>query len=136
MQTLQNILGALLKYILDGKIPKDNPKFNGKGNWLPEIYQIGVRNPQGMDVSPYDNKIYLTNHGTKGAIGLVKQGMVKTLKLENIGMRLEQIVRTKNSDLNGNQDLQKLSNIGISSIAISSMIIYKRNSLKNGTVML
>ena len=37
-----------------------------KRNWLPEIYQIGVRNPQGMDVSPFDNKIYLTNHGARG----------------------------------------------------------------------
>ena len=28
-----------------------------KKNWLPEIYQIGVRNPQGMTLSPFDNKV-------------------------------------------------------------------------------
>ena len=40
---------------------------NSKAKRLkPEIYQIGVRNPQGMDLSPFDNKIYITNHGAKG----------------------------------------------------------------------
>ena len=43
-----------------------DPKFKDKESWLPEIFQIGVRNPQGMDLSPFDNKIYLTNHGAKG----------------------------------------------------------------------
>ena len=60
--------GSIIRIHLDGKIPSDNPKFKDKDkeNWLPEIYQIGVRNPQGMDLSPFDNKIYLTNHGAKG----------------------------------------------------------------------
>ena len=58
--------GSIIRIHLDGNIPKDNPKFKNKKNWLPEIYQIGVRNPQGMDLSPFDNKIYLTNHGAKG----------------------------------------------------------------------
>ena len=58
--------GSIIRIHLDGKIPKNNPKFKGKENWLPEIFQIGVRNPQGMDLSPFDGKIYLTNHGAKG----------------------------------------------------------------------
>ena len=58
--------GSIIRINLDGSIPKDNPKFKGKKNWLPEIYQIGVRNPQGMSLSPFDKKIYLTNHGAKG----------------------------------------------------------------------
>ena len=75
--------GSIIKIHLDGKIPKDNPKFNGKSNWLPEIYQIGVRNPQGMDVSPYNNKIYLTNHGARGGdwFGEAKYG-------ENYGWKI------------------------------------------------
>ena len=35
--------GSIIRIHLDGSIPKDNPKFKGKDNWLPEIYQIGVR---------------------------------------------------------------------------------------------
>ena len=39
--------GSIIRIHTDGRIPKDNPKFEGKKKWLPEIYQIGVRNPQG-----------------------------------------------------------------------------------------
>jgi len=58
--------GSIIRIHLDGSIPKDNPKFKGKDNWLPEIYQIGIRNPQGMALSSFDQKIYLSNHGAKG----------------------------------------------------------------------
>ena len=58
--------GSIIRINLDGSIPKDNPKFINRKNWLPEIYQIGVRNPQGMSLSPFDDKIYLTNHGARG----------------------------------------------------------------------
>ena len=58
--------GSIIRINLDGSIPKDNPKYKGKKDWLPEIFQIGVRNPQGMALSPFDNKIYLSNHGAKG----------------------------------------------------------------------
>ena len=44
--------GSIIRINLDGSIPKDNPKFINKKDWLPEIYQIGVRNPQGMSLSP------------------------------------------------------------------------------------
>tara|TARA_Y100000590_G_scaffold469365_1_gene656518 strand:- start:1816 stop:2880 length:1065 start_codon:yes stop_codon:yes gene_type:complete len=58
--------GSIIRINLDGSIPKDNPKFKNKKSWLPEIFQIGVRNPQGIALSPFDNKIYLSNHGAKG----------------------------------------------------------------------
>ena len=60
--------GSIIRIHLDGSIPKDNPKFKGKEDWLPEIYQIGVRNPQGLTLSPYDQKIYLSNHGAAGGV--------------------------------------------------------------------
>ena len=48
----------------------------GKDSWLPEIYTIGVRNPQGMTISPYNNKVYFSNHGPRGGdhIGEVTPG--------------------------------------------------------------
>ena len=58
--------GSIIRVYLDGTIPKDNPKFKGKDNWLPEIYQIGIRNVQGMALSPIDNEVYMTNHGARG----------------------------------------------------------------------
>ena len=75
--------GSIIRLNLDGSIPKDNPKFKNKKDWLPEIYQIGVRNPQGMALSPFDNKIYMTNHGARGGdwFGEVKEG-------ENYGWKI------------------------------------------------
>ena len=75
--------GSIIRINLDGTIPKDNPKFLNRTNWLPEIFQIGVRNPQGMALSPFNDKIYLTNHGAKGGdwFGTVNSG-------ENYGWKI------------------------------------------------
>jgi len=75
--------GSIIRINIDGSIPKDNPKFEGKSNWLPEIYQIGIRNPQGLTLSPFDGKIYMSNHGAKGGdwFGEVKKG-------ENYGWKI------------------------------------------------
>ena len=75
--------GSIIRIHLDGSIPKDNPRFEGKSKWLPEIYQIGIRNPQGLTVSKYDGKVYISNHGAKGGdwFGEVKKG-------ENYGWKI------------------------------------------------
>ena len=129
--------GSIIKIHLDGKIPKDNPKFNGKGNWLPEIYQIGVRNPQGMDVSPYDNKIYLTNHGAKGGdwFGEAMYG-------ENYGWK---ILGWGGTNYSGSkigpkwkQGFTKAIQYWVPSIAASAITIYKGNEFKewNGEALI
>lgn len=58
--------GSIVRIKTNGSIPKDNPKFIDKDTWLPEIYTIGVRNPQGITISPYNNKIIFSNHGPRG----------------------------------------------------------------------
>jgi len=58
--------GSIIRIRLDGGIPRDNPHFQGLKNWRPEIYQIGVRNPQGMALSPFDGEVYMSNHGARG----------------------------------------------------------------------
>ena len=116
--------GSIIRIHLDGKIPKDNPKFKGKDNWLPEIYQIGVRNPQGMDLSPYNNKIYLTNHGARGGdwFGEAKYG-------ENYGWK---ILGWGGANYTGTKigpkwkpGFSKAIKYWVPSIAASSMVIYK-----------
>ena len=129
--------GSIIRIHLDGKIPKDNPKFDGKSNWLPEIYQIGVRNPQGMDVSPYDNKIYLTNHGARGGdwFGEAKYG-------ENYGWK---ILGWGGTNYSGTKigpkwkpGFTKAIKYWVPSIAVSSMIIYKGDEFKewNGDALI
>ena len=121
--------GSIIRIHLDGKIPKDNPKFKGKDNWLPEIYQIGVRNPQGMDLSPYDNKIYLTNHGARGGdwFGEAKYG-------ENYGWK---ILGWGGTNYTGTKigpkwkpGFSKAIKYWVPSIAASSMVIYKGKEFK------
>jgi len=116
--------GSIIRIRLDGSIPEDNPKFVNKFNWLPEIYQIGVRNPQGMALSPFNNKIYLTNHGAKGGdwFGIVKKG-------ENYGWK---ILGWGGTNYTGTKigpkwkpGFTKAIKYWVPSIAVSSMIIYK-----------
>ena len=116
--------GSIIRIHLDGSIPVNNPKFENKKNWLPEIYQIGVRNPQGMALSPFNNKIYLTNHGAKGGdwFGVVK-------KAENYGWK---ILGWGGTNYTGTKigpkwkpGFTKAIKYWVPSIAVSSIIIYK-----------
>ena len=129
--------GSIIRIHLDGKIPKDNPKFKNKKNWLPEIYQIGVRNPQGMALSPFDNKIYLTNHGAKGGdwFGEAKYG-------ENYGWK---ILGWGGTNYTGTRigpkwmpGYTQAIKYWVPSIAVSSMVIYKGKEFKewNGDALI
>ena len=116
--------GSIIRVHLDGSVPANNPKFENKKNWLPEIYQIGVRNPQGMALSPFNGKIYLTNHGAKGGdwFGSVNKG-------ENYGWK---ILGWGGKNYTGSKigpkwkpGFTKAIKYWVPSIATSSMVIYK-----------
>ena len=116
--------GSIIRINLDGSVPKDNPKFKNKKDWLPEIYQIGVRNPQGMSLSTFDNKIYMTNHGARGGdwFGTVNYG-------ENYGWK---ILGWGGTNYSGSKigpkwkpGFTKAIKYWVPSIAVSAMIIYK-----------
>ena len=70
-----NAIGSIIRIYKDGSTPNDNPYINNP-DWLPQVYQIGVRNPQGMSLDPSSNIIYISNHGPKGGdfIGPVLKG--------------------------------------------------------------
>jgi len=121
--------GSIIRIHLDGSIPINNPKFKDKKNWLPEIYQIGVRNPQGMALSPFNDKIYLTNHGAKGGdwFGVVE-------KSENYGWK---ILGWGGTNYTGTKigpkwkpGFTKAIKYWVPSIAASSMVIYKGNEFQ------
>tara|TARA_Y100000768_G_scaffold370598_1_gene336552 strand:+ start:2968 stop:4035 length:1068 start_codon:yes stop_codon:yes gene_type:complete len=129
--------GSIVRIHLDGKIPRDNPKFKNKKDWRSEIYQIGVRNPQGMALSPFNNKIYLTNHGARGGdwFGEVKYG-------ENYGWK---ILGWGGTNYTGTRigpkwkpGYTKAIKYWVPSIAVSSMVIYKGNEFKewNGDALI
>jgi len=129
--------GSIIRINLDGSIPKDNPKFINRKDWLPEIYQIGIRNPQGLTLSPFDNKIYISNHGAKGGdwFGEVKKG-------ENYGWKILGWGGTNYSGTKiGPKWLQgytKAIKYWVPSIATSAITIYKGDEFKewNGDALI
>ena len=74
-QDPSNAIGSIIRIHKDGSIPDDNP-FIDNPDWLPQVFQIGVRNPQGMSLDILTNKIFISNHGPKGGdfIGPVLRG--------------------------------------------------------------
>jgi len=64
-QDTSNSIGSIIRIHKDGSIPNDNPYIDNS-EWLPSIFQIGVRNPQGMSLDPITNNVYISNHGPKG----------------------------------------------------------------------
>ncbi len=129
--------GSIIRIKLDGSIPKDNPKFINRQDWLPEIYQIGVRNPQGMSLSQYDNKIYLTNHGARGGdwFGTANFG-------ENYGWK---ILGWGGINYSGTKigpkwkpGFTKAIKYWVPSIAVSAMLIYEGETFKewNGDALI
>ena len=129
--------GSIVRINLDGSIPLDNPKYMNKREWLPEIFQIGVRNPQGMALSPFDNKIYLTNHGAKGGdwFGIANPG-------ENYGWK---ILGWGGTNYTGTKigpkwkpGFTKAIKYWVPSIAVSALVIYKGERFKewNGEALI
>ena len=129
--------GSVIRINLDGSIPKDNPKFKSKKDWLPEIFQIGVRNPQGLALSPFDDKIYMTNHGAKGGdwFGTANFG-------ENYGWK---ILGWGGTNYSGTKigpkwkpGFTKAIKYWVPSIAVSAMTIYNGTTFKewNGDALI
>ena len=121
--------GSIIRINIDGSIPKDNPKFIDKKDWLPEIFQIGVRNPQGLTLNPFDQKIYASNHGARGGdwFGEIKKG-------ENYGWK---ILGWGGTNYSGTKigpkwlpGYTKAIKYWVPSIATSAITIYKGEEFK------
>ena len=129
--------GSIIRINKDGSIPNDNPHFIDKTDWLPEIFQIGVRNPQGLTLSPIDDEIYISNHGAKGGdwFGKVKKG-------ENYGWK---VLGWGGTNYNGTEigpkwkpGYTKPIKYWVPSIAISAITIYSGEEFKewNGSALI
>ena len=66
-------LGKIIHITKDGQPAADNPKISG---WKPEIYSIGHRNPQSLDIDPATGELWELEHGPLGGdeINLIKPG--------------------------------------------------------------
>ena len=121
--------GSIIRIKLDGTVPLDNPHFLEKKNWQPEIFQIGVRNPQGMALSPFDNEIYMSNHGARGG-----DWFGRVVKSGNYGWK---ILGWGGRNYWGTgigpkwkPGFTKALHYWVPSIAVSAIAIYKGNEFK------
>ncbi|KAF7598497.1 MAG: hypothetical protein CGU29_13165 [Candidatus Dactylopiibacterium carminicum] len=58
-------LGKVVRLTPEGGVPADNP-FARDPAWLPEIWTLGHRNPQGMALEPSSGALWLIEHGARG----------------------------------------------------------------------
>lgn len=67
--------GSVIRLNPDGTSPTDNPYADGR-DWLPELYSIGNRNPQGLAIHPTTGELWIHEHGPKGGdeINVVRGG--------------------------------------------------------------
>ena len=121
--------GSVIRINLDGSIPKDNPKFKGKKDWLPEIFQIGVRNPQGLALSPFDDKIYMTNHGAKGGDWFGTANFAENYGWKILGWGGTNYSGTKIGP-KWKPGFTKAIKYWVPSIAVSAMTIYNGTTFK------
>ncbi len=75
VQDLANPKGKIFRLHDDGRVPKDNPKFD-KADAVPGVFSYGHRNPQGMAMHPRTGRIYATEHGPRGGdeLNLIQPG--------------------------------------------------------------
>jgi glucose/arabinose dehydrogenase len=119
--------GKVLRLNDDGTAPADNPFF-GKKEYLPEIYSIGHRSPQGLVFHPVTGKLWENEHGPLGGdeINIVEAGKNYGWPLVTYGRDYD---GTKISDIQTRVDLEPPFMFFVPSIAISGMTFYTGDKL-------
>lgn len=117
--------GKVLRLNDDGSVPNDNP-FVDDPAYLPEIYTLGHRSPQGLAVHPETGEIWETEHGPLGGdeINVLKAGANYGWPLVSYGIDYtgEQITDTGLTELEG---LEPPLIYWVPSIAISGLSFYE-----------
>jgi glucose/arabinose dehydrogenase len=121
--------GKVLRLRDDGTVPPDNP-FVGKAGFLPEIYSLGHRSPQGLTMHPDTGAIWEHEHGPLGGdeINIVLPGRNYGWPLVTFGMNYD---GTKISDLTSRADLESPLLYFVPSIAPSGLTFYTGDKFPN-----
>ncbi len=119
--------GKVLRLKDDGTAPPDNP-FAGKKDYLPEIYAVGVRSPQGLVFHPVTGELWENEHGPLGGdeINIIKAGKNYGWPLVTYGRDYD---GTKISDQQTRPDLESPFMFFVPSIAISGLSFYTGDKL-------
>ena len=103
-------------------MPPDNP-FVGKQGYLPEIYSIGHRSPQGLAMNPATGAIWENEHGPLGGdeLNIILPGRNYGWPLVTFGTDYD---GTKISDSTWRADLEAPFVYWVPSIAVSGIAFY------------
>ena len=116
--------GKVLRLGDDGSAPEDNP-FAGQAGFLPEIYSLGHRSPQGLAVHPETGDIWENEHGPLGGdeINIVLPGRNYGWPIVSYGTDYDGTQIT-DTGLSTRPDFEPPFMYWVPSIAISGMNFY------------
>ena len=114
--------GKVLRLRDDGSVPPDNP-FVGKAGYLPEIYSLGHRSPQGLAMNPATGAMWENEHGPLGGdeLNIILPGKNYGWPLVTFGTDYD---GTKISDSTWRADLEAPFVYWVPSIAVSGLTFY------------
>lgn len=69
-QDPSNTIAKIVRITTDGEPALGNPRAEGRGDWAPEVWAIGLRNVQGAALHPESGLLWVSNHGPRGGDGL------------------------------------------------------------------
>jgi aldose sugar dehydrogenase len=119
--------GKVLRLDENGKPPSDNP-FAGKAGYLPEIYSVGHRSPQGLAVQPATGELFENEHGPLGGdeINVVRAGLNYGWPLVTYGKNYDGTAVSESSARDG---FEPPFMFWVPSIAISGLSFYTGDRL-------
>jgi glucose/arabinose dehydrogenase len=119
--------GKVLRLDENGQAPSDNP-FVGKQGYLPEIYSVGHRSPQGLVFHPVTGELWENEHGPLGGdeINIVRAGENYGWPLVTFGKNYD---GTAVSDSTSRDGYEPPFMFWVPSIAISGLSFYTGDKL-------
>jgi glucose/arabinose dehydrogenase len=114
--------GSVVRLRDDGTVPPDNP-FVGREGYLPEIYSIGHRSPQGLAVHPVTGEVWENEHGPLGGdeLNILKPGANYGWPLVTFGTDYDGTLVSEDTERPG---LEPPYVYWVPSIAVSGLAFY------------
>jgi glucose/arabinose dehydrogenase len=114
--------GKVVRLRDDGSVPPDNP-FVGKTGYLPEIFSLGHRSPQGLAMQPSTGLMWENEHGQQGGdeLNIIRAGRNYGWPLATFGINYD---GEKHGEPFPRGDLEPPFAYWVPSIAISGLMFY------------
>ena len=114
--------GKVLRLRDDGTVPPDNP-FVGKAGYMPEIFSLGHRSPQGLAMQPSTGLMWENEHGQQGGdeLNILRAGKNYGWPLATFGINYD---GEKHGEPFPRADLEPPFAYWVPSIAISGLMFY------------